>query len=69
MQQSLNAGIANADVILNALARRQQPVQPEPIMTPERLALASPPIADCARYDGLRLPGTQSAGQSMAAAL
>jgi hypothetical protein len=65
--EALNAGIANADVILNALARRQQPAQPEPIMTPERLRLTSPPLADCGRYDGLRLPGRQSASQAMEA--
>ena len=52
--ESLNAGIASADVILNALARRLQPEQPAPITPPERLALADPPLADCARYDALR---------------
>jgi transposase len=52
--ESLAAGIASADVILNALARRQQPVAPVPIPTPERLALAIAPMADCARYDRLR---------------
>lgn len=52
--ESLGAGIASADVILNALARRQQPDQPAPITPPEHLALAVPPIADCARYDALR---------------
>ena len=63
--EALSAGIANADVILNALARRQQPAQPEPIMTPKRLTLASPPLADCARYDSLRSHGRQSTSQSM----
>ena len=52
--ESLAAGIASADVIVNALARRLQPPPPEAIHTPERLALSLPPIADCARYDGLR---------------
>lgn len=52
--ESLDANIASADVILNALARRQQPDPPPPIQTPERLALSLPPLADCARYDGLR---------------
>ena len=52
--ESLAAGVASADVILNALARRQQPPPTEPVHTPERLALSLPPIADCARYDGLR---------------
>ena len=57
--ESLEAGIASADVILNALARRQQPPPVAPIATPESLALSRPPIADCARYDGLRSPMAQ----------
>ena len=52
--EALEAGIAGADVVLNALARRQQPVPPRPIMTPARLTLAREPVADCARYDRLR---------------
>ena len=53
----LEAGIASADVILNALSRRQQPSIPStPIATPERMELALPPRADCARYDTLRVP-------------
>ena len=52
--ESLAAGIASADVILNALARRQQPGPVAPIQTPERLALSLPPTADCARYDAIR---------------
>jgi transposase len=63
--EALDAGIASADVILNALARRQQPDQPEPVMTPERLALTSPPLADCARYDGLRSGAAACAIPSM----
>ena len=55
-QEALAADVASADVILNALARRQQSAPPEAIMTPERLTLATPPLADCARYDGLRAP-------------
>ena len=31
--ESLNAGVASADVILNALARRQQPEPTAPIAT------------------------------------
>jgi len=57
--ESLEAGIASADVILNALARRQQPPPAAPIATPESLALSRPPIADCSRYDGLRSPMAQ----------
>jgi transposase len=54
--EALAAGIASADVILNVLARRQQPQPPSLIETPTRLALNHPPIADCARYDALRRP-------------
>jgi hypothetical protein len=52
--EALGAGIASADVILNALARRQQGEPVSPIAIPERLELRQPPIADCARYDALR---------------
>ena len=52
--EALTAGIASADVILNALARRQQPGPVAPILTPERLALNLPPLANCARYDAIR---------------
>ncbi len=52
--ESLGAGIASADVILNALARRQEPAASAPIAPPERLALKLPPVADCRRYDALR---------------
>jgi transposase len=58
--ESLEAGVASADVILNALARRQQPEPPAPILTPERLTLSVPPIADCARYDRLRASHTEA---------
>ena len=54
--EAIAAGIASADVIINALARRQQPQPAIPIMTPERLELKCPPRADCARYDNLRAP-------------
>ena len=54
--EALAANIASADVILNALARRQQPEPTAPIQTPERLTLCVPPAADCARYDSLRVP-------------
>jgi hypothetical protein len=59
--ETLDAGIASADVILNALARRQQPAPPPPIQTPERLTLAQPPLADCGRYDALRRPSVTEA--------
>ena len=54
--EAIEAGIASADVILNALARRQQPQPVTPVPTPERLELSCPPRADCARYDSLRAP-------------
>jgi transposase len=57
--ESLEAGIASADVILNALARHQQPEPAQPILTPERLALTIAPLADCARYDRLRFPAPE----------
>ena len=57
--EALSAGVASADVILNALARRQQPEPTAPIATPERLELSCPPRADCARYDSLRTPVLQ----------
>lgn len=52
--EALSAGLASADVILNALARRQQPQPATAVATPERLTLEQPPIADCARYDAIR---------------
>ncbi len=52
--EALDAGIASADVILNALARRTQPATAAMIEPPERLALTQPPRADCGRYDALR---------------
>jgi transposase len=58
--ESLAAGIASADVVLNALARRQQPHPPPPILTPERLLLTLVPVADCARYDRLRTPAVEA---------
>jgi hypothetical protein len=52
--ESISAGIASADVILNVLARRQQKDPVAPIPTPERLTLTLVPQANCARYDSLR---------------
>jgi hypothetical protein len=60
--EALEAGLANADVILNVLARRQQPPSAEIVSTPEQLSLRQPPVADCARYDALLRP---SAATSM----
>ena len=52
--ESLTAGIASSDVVLNALTRRHEPEQPVTIVTPDALALSELPVADCARYDTLR---------------
>jgi transposase len=52
--EALAAGIASADVILNALARRHQMVPATPLAIPDRLRLNMPPLADCARYDAMR---------------
>ena len=54
--ESLDAHIASADVVLNALSRLKPTVPIPPIQTPERLILAVPPLANCARYDSLRVP-------------
>jgi len=53
-RESLAAGIASADVILNVLARQREPERPPDIITPGALALRQTPAADCARYDTLR---------------
>jgi hypothetical protein len=70
-REALDAGLASADVILNALSRRQQTsTSPAPVATPERLELTLPPRADCARYDTLRtaaLPATAQAAIAEAA--
>jgi len=50
----LGAGIASADVVLNILSRQQQPAPPENIVT-RAPALKNAPVADCARYDRLRV--------------
>jgi transposase len=52
--EALQGGTASDDVILNILARRREPPGPPGITTSNALALAHPPIADCARYDRLR---------------
>jgi len=52
--ESLKAGIASSDVVLNALTRRHEPEPAVTVVTPDALALSEPPVADCARYDTLR---------------
>jgi transposase len=54
VREALDAGAASDDVVLNILARRREPGPPPTISTSEALALSTPPIADCARYDLLR---------------
>jgi hypothetical protein len=53
--EALDAGAASDEVVVNILARRREPPRPPVIATAEALALAHPPIADCARYDALRV--------------
>jgi transposase len=52
--EALREGVHSADVIINILARRRELISPITIMTPEALRLQHEPVADCARYDGLR---------------
>src|SRR3954454_14883815 len=52
--EALAGGVHSADVVLNILARRGDPGPVATILTPAALGLRHPPIADCARYDGLR---------------
>jgi hypothetical protein len=54
VREALEGGTASDDVILNILARHREPPRPAAITTAEALALAHPPLADCARYDLLR---------------
>jgi transposase len=52
--EALADGVHSADVVLNILARRRDPGPAATILTPDALRLRHAPIADCARYDGLR---------------
>jgi hypothetical protein len=52
--EAVAGGVHSADVILNILARRRDPVPTVTVLTPEALRLRHAPIADCARYDSLR---------------
>jgi sirohydrochlorin ferrochelatase len=52
--EALAHGVHSADVVLNILARKRDPVPAVTILTPEALRLRHAPIADCARYDRLR---------------
>ncbi len=55
--EALVGGVCSADVVLNILNRRRQPVAPASIETPESLRLRFEPVADCTRYDRLRGAG------------
>ena len=55
--EAIAEGVHSADVILNILARRRDPVAPITILTPDALKLQHEPTADCARYDNLRRAG------------
>ena len=55
--EAIAEGVHSADVILNILARRRDPVVPITILTPNALTLQHEPAADCARYDNLRRAG------------
>ena len=53
--EALREGVHSADVILNTLARRREPLaRTVTITTPHALRLTHEPKADCARYDTLR---------------
>jgi len=54
ISEAIEDGAASDEVILNILARRREPPRPLSIVTAEDLALAHPPVANCARYDSLR---------------
>ena len=53
--EALEAGIASGDVILTVLARQRQPAAPASITTPAALRLNIEPMADCGRYDRIRM--------------
>ena len=50
-------GIVRArDDSCNNAGRQREPARPTDVLTPGALALQTPPLADCARYDALREP-------------
>jgi transposase len=53
-REALDQDVHSADVIVNILARKRDPVPALTILTPEALRLRHAPTADCARYDSLR---------------
>ena len=54
IREALEAGVASDEVVLNILARCREPPRLFSIGTADDLALAHPPVANCARYDSLR---------------
>jgi len=52
--EALREGVHSAAVVLNILARQREPSAPLTILTPDALPLRHEPLADCARYGGLR---------------
>ena len=55
--EALREGVHSADIVLNILARRRDPMAPITILTPHPLRLRHESAADCARYDRLRRAG------------
>jgi transposase len=54
-QKALDAGVIQADWILNLLTRAEDPTAPEPVHVPQTLILNEEPVADCDRYNALLL--------------
>jgi hypothetical protein len=48
-------GTVRGEIILNLIGRTLDPPATDPIATPDGLCLTLEPMADCARYDRLRL--------------
>ena len=55
--EALAQSVHSADVILNILFRKRDPVPPPLLLTSPALRLTHEPKADCARYDLLRRVG------------
>lgn len=51
---ALSDGTVRSEVVLNLIAREQDPPAIDPVSTPDALSLKEEPIADCGRYDALR---------------
>jgi transposase len=53
--KALQGGTVRGEMILNLIARELDPPAVDPISTPDALCLNHEPVANCARYDALRL--------------